>query len=160
MHSNSLEFATYFDEMGYFHLAQGKNQLYSILLDFYKEKITENYDLFMEILKYDYVSLGKISSVPNIFTKVEVDNIKPRVHEFLHERENLEKYLPKHVDTPTKYILKYVHFEPFKYDILKLKQDIHAKLQEEENIILFVYDDIKVFEKSRTYKVELKELVK
>lgn len=87
------EFATYFDEMGYFHLAQGKNQLYSILLDFYKEKITENYDLFMEILKYDYVSLGKISSVPNIFTKVEVDNIKPRVHEFLHERENLEKYL-------------------------------------------------------------------
>lgn len=79
---------------------------------------------------------------------------------FYTKRENLEKYLPKHVDTPTKYILKYVHFEPFKYDILKLKQDIHAKLQEEENIILFVYDDIKVFEKSRTYKVELKELVK
>ncbi|WP_455539544.1 B12-binding domain-containing radical SAM protein [Terrisporobacter sp.] len=154
------EFATYFDEMGYFHLAQGKNQLYSILLDFYKEKIGENYDLFMEILKYDYVSLGKISSVPNIFTKVEVDNIKPRVHEFLHDRENLEKYLPKHVDTPTKYILKYVHFEPFKYDVLKLKQDIHAQLKEKENIVLFVYDDIKVFEKSRTYKVELKELVK
>ena len=146
--------------MGYFHLAQGKNQLYSILLDFYKEKITENYDLFMEILKYDYVSLGKISSVPNIFAKVEVDNLKPRVHEFLHDRENLEKYLPKHVDTPTKYILKYVHFEPFKYDILKLKEDIHADIKEQESIILFVYDDIKVFEKSRTYKVELKELTK
>ena len=97
------EFATYFDEMGYFHLAQGKNQLYSILLD---------------------------------------------------------KYLPKHVDTPTKYILKYVHFEPFKYDILKLKEDIHADIKEQESIILFVYDDIKVFEKSRTYKVELKELIK
>lgn len=154
------EFATYFDEMGYFHLAQGKNQLYSILLDFYKEKIGENYDLFMEILKYDYVSLGKISSVPNIFAKVEVDNLKPRVHEFLHDRENLEKYLPKHVDTPTKYILKYVHFEPFKYDILKLKEDIHSDIKEQESIILFVYDDIKVFEKSRTYKVELKELTK
>lgn len=154
------EFATYFDEMGYFHLAQGKNQLYSILLDFYKEKIGENYDLFMEILKYDYVSLGKISSVPNIFAKVEVDNLKPRVHEFLHDRENLEKYLPKHVDTPTKYILKYVHFELFKYDILKLKEDIHADIKEQESIILFVYDDIKVFEKSRTYKVELKELIK
>ena len=154
------EFATYFDEMGYFHLAQGKNQLYSILLDFYKEKIGENYDLFMEILKYDYVSLGKISSVPNIFAKVEVDNLKPRVHEFLHDRENLEKYLPKHVDTPTKYILKYVHFEPFKYDILKLKEDIHADIKEQESIILFVYDDIKVFDTSRTYKVELKELTK
>lgn len=92
VHSNSLKnLPTYFDEMGYFHLAQGKNQLYSILLDFYKEKITENYDLFMEILKYDYVSLGKISSVPNIFTKVEVDNIKPRVHEFLHEKRKFRE---------------------------------------------------------------------
>ena len=152
------DFASYFNEMGYFHLAQGKNQLYSILADFYKEKIGENYDLFMEILKYDYVSLGKISSVPNIFNKLEVKDMKARVHEFLHDRENLEKYLPKHVDTPAKYILKYIHFECFKYDILKLKEDIHAKLDEQETVILFVYDDIKVFEKSRTHKVELKEL--
>ena len=154
------DFANYFNEMGYFHLAQGKNQLYSILADFYKEKIGENYDLFMEILKYDYVSLGKISSVPNIFNKIEVKDMKARVHEFLHDRENLEKYLPKHVDTPAKYILKYIHFECFKYDILKLKEDIHAKLDEQETVILFVYDDIKVFEKSRTHKVELKELEK
>ena len=154
------DFASYFNEMGYFHLAQGKNQLYSILADFYKEKIGENYDLFMEILKYDYVSLGKISSVPNIFNKLEVKDMKARVHEFLHDRENLEKYLPKHVDTPAKYILKYVHFECFKYDILKLKEDIHAKLDEQETVILFVYDDIKVFEKSRTHNVELKELEK
>ncbi|MGM9530874.1 B12-binding domain-containing radical SAM protein [Intestinibacter sp.] len=152
------DFANYFNKMGYFHLAQGKNQLYSILADFYKEKVGENYDLFMEILKYDYVSLGKISSVPNIFNKIEVKDMKARVHEFLHNRENLEKYLPKHVDTPAKYILKYVHFECFKYDILKLKEDIHAKLDKQEAVILFVYDDIKVFEKSRTYKVELKEL--
>ncbi|MFR3072374.1 MAG: DUF4080 domain-containing protein [Paeniclostridium sp.] len=109
----------------------------------------------MEILKYDYVSLGKISSVPNIFAKVEVDNLKPRVHEFLHDRENLEKYLPKHVDTPTKYILKYVHFETFKYDILQLKKNITAKLQPKESIILFVYDDKKVFEKSKSYTVEI-----
>ena len=154
------DFASYFNEMGYFHLAQGKNQLYSILADFYKEKIGENYDLFMEILKYDYVSLGKISSVPNIFNKLEVKDMKARVHEFLHDRENLEKYLPKHVDTPAKYILKYIHFECFKYDILKLKEDIHAKLDEQETVILFVYDDIKVFEKSRTHKVELKDLEK
>ena len=111
----------------------------------------------MEILKYDYVSLGKISSVPNIFAKVEVDNLKPRVHEFLHDRENLEKYLPKHVDTPTKYILKYVHFEPFKYDILKLKEDISSKLEEKESIILFDYNTNKVFDKSKTYTVELGE---
>ena len=33
------EFATYFDKNGYFDVAQGKNQLYKILLDFYNESI-------------------------------------------------------------------------------------------------------------------------
>ena len=117
-------------------------------------------DLFNEILKYDYLSLGKISTVPNIFNKIELNNFKCRCHDFLHNEENLKTYFPDFVDTPTKYILKYVHFEPFKYDILKLKEDIHADIKEQESIILFVYDDIKVFEKSRTYKVELKELIK
>ena len=37
---------------------------------------------------------------------------------------------------------------------------LNADIKEQESIILFVYDDIKVFEKSRTYKVELKELTK
>ena len=53
------EFAIYFDKNGYFDVAQGKNQLYKILLDFYNESINKNNDLFNDILKYDYISLGK-----------------------------------------------------------------------------------------------------
>ncbi|MFR2315877.1 DUF4080 domain-containing protein, partial [Terrisporobacter sp.] len=151
------EFSTYFENNGYFDMAQGKNQLYKILLDFYNEKINENKDLFNEILKYDYLSLGKISTVPNIFNKIELNNFKCRCHDFLHNEENLKTYFPDFVDTPTKYILKYIHFEPFKYDILKLKEDISSKLEEKESIILFDYNTNKVFDKSKTYTVELGE---
>ena len=151
------EFSTYFENNGYFDMAQGKNQLYKILLDFYNEKINKNKDLFNEILKYDYLSLGKISTVPNMFNKIELNNFKCRCHDFLHNEENLKTYFPDFVDTPTKYILKYIHFEPFKYDILKLKEDISSKLEEKESIILFDYNTNKVFDKSKTYTVELGE---
>ena len=151
------EFSTYFENNGYFDMAQGKNQLYKILLDFYNEKINKENELFSEILKYDYLSLGKISTVPSIFDKVEIDNFKSKCHDFLHDVENLKTYLPQFADTPTKYILKYIHFEPFKYDILKLKENINAKLEKNQTVILFDYNTNKVFDKSKTYTVKVGE---
>ena len=149
------EFATYFNDNGYFNASQGKNQLYKILVDFYTDKINIETELFKEIVKYDYISLGKTSNVPAFMDKVEVDDFKNRCHLFLQNEENILKYIPRFENTPAKQIIKYVHFETFKYDILKLKKNITAKLQPKESIILFVYDDKKVFEKSKSYTVEI-----
>ena len=55
------------------------------------------------------------------------------------------------------YILKYIHFEPFKYDILRLKEEINTKLEEEQVVILFDYNTNKVFDKSKTYTVKVGE---
>lgn len=149
------DFATYFDKNGYFNMSQGKNQLYKILLDFYTEKINKNIELFTEIIKYDYISLGKISNVPGFMSKIEVEDFKNRCHLFLQNEENILKYIPRFENTPAKQIIKHVHFEPFKYDILKLKENIKADLDKKESIVLFVYDDKKVFEKSKSYTVEI-----
>ena len=151
------EFTTYFEDNGYFHMAQGKNQLYKILLDFYNEKINENNELFREILKYDYISLGKISTVPSLFDKIEIPNFKSKCHDFLHNEDNIKTYLPSFIDTPAKYILKYIHFEPFKYNVLKLKKNINEKLDKEETVILFDYNTNKIFDKSKTYSVKVGE---
>ncbi|WP_419742121.1 B12-binding domain-containing radical SAM protein [Paraclostridium dentum] len=148
-------FATYFDKNGYFNMSQGKNQLYKILLDFYTEKINKNIELFTEIIKYDYISLGKTSNVPGFMSKIEVEDFKNRCHLFLQNEENILKYIPRFENTPAKQIIKHVHFEPFKYDILKLKENIKADLDKKESIVLFVYDDKKVFEKSKSYTVEI-----
>ena len=138
-------------------MAQGKNQLYKILLDFYNEKINENNELFREILKYDYISLGKISTVPSLFDKIEIPNFKSKCHDFLHNEDNIKTYLPSFIDTPAKYILKYIHFEPFKYNVLKLKKNINEKLDKEETVILFDYNTNKIFDKSKTYSVKVGE---
>lgn len=148
-------FAKYFDENGYFDLAQGKNQLYRILLDFYNEKINIDNDVFNDILKYDYISLGKTSNIPQFFNKLDVDDFKNRCHVFLQDNDNLSTYLPNFVDKPAKHIIKYVHFEPFKFNIVDLKNNINTEIREEENIVLFEYDDKKIFEKSKTHKVEI-----
>ncbi|MBY2475543.1 B12-binding domain-containing radical SAM protein [Clostridioides difficile] len=148
-------FAKYFDENGYFDLAQGKNQLYKILMDFYNEKINIDNEVFNDILKYDYISLGKTSNIPQFFNKLDVDDFKNRCHVFLQDNDNLSTYLPSFVDKPAKYIIKYVHFEPFKFNVVDLKNDINTEIREEENVVLFEYDDKKIFEKSKTHKVEI-----
>ena len=148
-------FATYFNENGYFNMSQGKNQLYKILLDFYVDKINKNVELFTEIIKYDYISLGKTSNIPGFMSKIEVEDFKNRCHLFLQNEENILKYIPRFENTPAKQIIKHVHFEPFKFDILKLKENINADLNKQESIVLFVYDDKKVFEKSKSYTVEI-----
>ncbi len=147
------DFATYFDNNGYFDMAQGKNQLYKILLDFYYETINLNNELFNDILKYDYVSLGKTSNLPNFFNKIEMEDFKNRCHIFLQSEENTKVYLPSFENIPAKFMIKHVHFEPFKYNVLELKQDINKNLEPNENVILFVYDDKKIFEKSKSYSV-------
>ncbi|VFC58021.1 radical SAM domain-containing protein [Clostridioides difficile] len=148
-------FAKYFDENGYFDLAQGKNQLYKILMDFYNEKINIDNDVFNDILKYDYISLGKTSNIPQFFNKLDVDDFKNKCHVFLQDNDNLSTYLPSFVDKPAKHIIKYVHFEPFRFNVVDLKNDINTEIREAENVVLFEYDDKKIFEKSKTHKVEI-----
>jgi radical SAM superfamily enzyme YgiQ (UPF0313 family) len=149
------EFATYFDNKGYFDVAQGKNQLYKILLDFYCECINKDNDLFNDILKYDYISLGKTSNIPQFFNKFDMEDFKNRCHVFLQDENNIEKYLPNFENKPAKHIIKYVHFEPFNYDVLELKKDINKKVKKEDNVIMFIYDDKKIFEKSKACRVNI-----
>jgi len=163
------EFASYFDENEYFDASQGKNQLYKILLDFYFDRVSnklnnkcdkinnnldkEHFELFRDILKYDYISLGKTSNIPSFFDKYEIEDFKNRCHIFLQNEENLEKYLPSFKNTPAKQIIKSVHFENFKFDIITLKEDITKNIEKIDNTIMFYYDDKKIFEKSKSFKV-------
>ncbi len=149
-------FSSYWEKKSYFKIAQGKNQLYSILLDFYKEKIKEKVDLFKECLKYDYISLGRTSSLPKFFDKIEIEDFKNKCHKFLQEIENINIFLPQYTNVPAKHIIKDVQFELFQYDILKLKENIEEKIEKNLSTILFVYNiDKKIFEKSKSYKVDI-----
>lgn len=145
--------ATYFDSNGYFDIAQGKNQLYKILLDFYEDQIGIDNEVFRDVLKYDYVSLGKSSNIPDFFLREEMDDFKNRCHQFLQDGENLQKYLPNYVDTPAKNIIKNVQFEVFNFNVMDLKENIDLDIVKEKNIVLFEYGNKKIFDKSKANSV-------
>ncbi len=50
-----------------------------------------------------------------------MDDFKNRCHVFLQDNDNLSTYLPSFVDKPAKHIIKYVHFEPFRFNVVDLK---------------------------------------
>ena len=84
-----------------------------------------------------------------------MEDFKNRCHVFLQEESNICKYVPDFENKPAKHIIKYVHFEPFNYNVLELKQHINRSVDKEDNVIMFVYDDKKIFEKSKAFSVEI-----
>lgn len=150
------DIAIYWKKNNFFEKAQGRDAQYRILFDFYKEKIKNDKSLFLEILKFDYVSLGVASFLPEPFKKIELEDFKNRSHKFLQNENNIEKHIPQFKGKPAKYIIKKVSFYVFEYDILKLKENIFAKLENKITCLMFNYDiDVKIAEKSEVFSVEI-----
>lgn len=157
------EFSLYFKNKDYFDISLGINKLYEILLDYFESNLLEKFgskidyiDLFKDLLKFDYMTLGKKNKIPKIFNKIDVVDYKDLCHKFLKDINNLEKYLKDKVDVPAKFIIKDVSFETFSYDILNLKESNYKDIKKEQNDILFIYDlKEDIIEKARFYKVEL-----
>lgn len=151
------EFSGFFDKNGYFDMSNGKNRLYEIFLEFVSWKLNDDEEInkFREILKFDYISLGKTSSLPVFFSRIESYDYKNRGHQFLKNEENQRKYTSNRVGEAAKNLIKYVQFEEFEYNVIDLKDDINTELVKKQNTILFYYDIDKIFEKSKTYKVKI-----
>ncbi|QZY56343.1 B12-binding domain-containing radical SAM protein [Crassaminicella profunda] len=149
------QLADFWEDKGYHHVSHGKNKYYEILLTFYKERNWKNEDVFREILKFDYLMQGK-TSLPKLFVYTEEKDFQKRRHEFLHEEKNLEKYLSKYKNMAAKEIIKKVHFEKFKYDVLDLIKNPKLEKVENEITVLFDYDlEQKVFTKAKYHKVDI-----
>lgn len=173
------DFAEFFDRNAYFDVSNGKNRLYEIFLEFFdevvlkkkikkslekEETLDENsnsvesileLEIFRDVLKFDYLSLGRSASIPTFFNRIEVNDFKNRGHQFLKNEENQRKYTPEHLGEFAKNIIRYVQFEEFRFNVIDLKKDINSTIREEENTVLFYYDIDKIFEKSKAYKVKI-----
>lgn len=58
------DIAEYFKEKGYMDIGHKEQSLYNYLLDFYEDKKFGSRDIFIEHLKFDMLSGGKVSSSP------------------------------------------------------------------------------------------------
>ena len=147
---------TYWEKHGLYHLSQGRNKLYEILLEFCIYKKFNKIEVLKEVLKLDYIKHNKTTSFPKPLYRPLSANFKNQCHEFLQNIENLKKYLPKYIDMPAKEIIKKVHFQEFDYNVIELERNpnILNDMEKEKTIVLFDYDlENKAIEQSRYYEL-------
>jgi len=129
------EISNYWENNGYHKKQHKKEDIYKLLISFYKEYNLPNLDVFMELCKFDYVRNFR-GNLPGFFQGRTIDNFKERCHSFLQDEENIKRYLSDFLGQPAKKIIKRVHFEVFKYDILELENNTN----EGSFVYLFNYD--------------------
>ncbi|KAB3534372.1 B12-binding domain-containing radical SAM protein [Alkaliphilus pronyensis] len=153
-------FSRYWWKNGYHHQPNGKNQLYKILLDYYEAEANDYLQVFKEILKFDYLKNTRTSSLPDFFHRETDDGFKNKCHEFLKQEDNLQKFLPGYIDTPAKQIIKRVHFERFKHNVIEIEDNpyLFKEPTEKNTTVLFDYDiENKSIDHSRYYEVYLND---
>jgi len=150
----------YWQNQGYHHTSHSKNKLYEILSEFYNSNKFDDFIVFKEILKLDFLKNTKTNSLPLIFNRVEVDGFKNKCHEFLQNPKNVEKYLSTYDNTPAKQIIKQVHFEPFNVDVTDIDNTQYkiGSIEKVQVVVLFDYKiENKALEDCKYYKVNFDE---
>lgn len=136
------DFLYYWEENKYHTLSHSKNNLYKILLSFYREKGFKNPIIFNELIKYDYL-FNNGPSIPKFIDRDEEQIVKKHKHDILKDERLLSSYLKQYIDLPTKEIIKRVHIEKFRIDVLELMKrayNLDDNLSK-SSYILFDYQD-------------------
>ncbi len=114
------DFLNFWEYKGYHRLSHSRDRLYEILWQFCEYKGLEELDLINEIIKFDYLFNNQNYNVPKFISRTDVDLLQPIKHNILKDEKLLEEVLPHFKDVPTKNLLKIVHIETFKIDVLSL----------------------------------------
>jgi radical SAM superfamily enzyme YgiQ (UPF0313 family) len=149
------KFYEYWDKNNLFNFKYSKLQEYQILIDFNNTLTNEN-EIFLEILKFDYI-VNKNKKIDELFNRIKPNNFRNQCHKFLQSDDNVKIYLSEFLNMNAKKIIKKVHFEIFKFDILNYIKADFSEISDEEIIVLFDYSKEILLERSRYYKVKFRE---
>lgn len=118
-----LSLGNFFKEKGYFDRNISSSDYYRVFLEYNKEKLYENNDGIMEIVKFDYLKFNKKKWIPPFLNRYIDKNIEKEIKNKLkHENIFNEKQQNFHV-------------EKFNIDVLKYQRE--GKIEEGENYIIF-----------------------
>ncbi|NLK97147.1 B12-binding domain-containing radical SAM protein [Defluviitalea saccharophila] len=135
--------AVYWERKGYHHVQHNKIQLYTILLEFFKEKAEEGAEVFKELLKFDIYLHEKAKKLPEWMDSSE-EMYKSQIRDFYRNEENIKHYLPKLMEYSSKQISRMAHLEVFPIDFTEWIKSIGSgeeslKIDKKPTAILFDY---------------------
>lgn len=108
----------FWEYKGYHRISHSRNNLYEILWEFCNYSKFEEQDVINEIIKYDYLFNNPNSNVPKFISRYDADFIQSYKHDILKDEDLLNDVLPNYKNVPTKNLIKQVHVEGFKIDVL------------------------------------------
>lgn len=135
------ELKNLWEEKEYHHRPHKDASLYQFLLEFYREKMKEDINLFREYLKFDYLRTIRTTVLPDWLNEVEVEDYKERVFQFVNDEEQINRYLPHLKEFSQRQIMRRILIQPFAFDLFAYqKQNFQGEMKGSPYFILFDYD--------------------
>ncbi|MDY0236778.1 MAG: B12-binding domain-containing radical SAM protein [Gudongella sp.] len=145
------DFAEYWDKNELFKVSHKKNTLYTILKDYFLYKELPNLELFLDILRFDYLSNNDNRGIPKeIEFNKKIDN--KDLHKLLKDETMLNDILESEKETATKRLLLKTSISYFSYDIIEAIKSGFKSIKKSESIVLFYYKN-GVINRSKAYDV-------
>lgn len=128
------EFSLYWQVHGWFGLGHKKENLYSILQTFIRNKYPLCRETVNELLKYDFLTRNHKYVLPEGLLSNNPGNINDIIYSYLKNKEFTEEYLPGMAAKTSREIRKLVHLEYFHTDPLTFENH--------EQAVMFVYNPV------------------
>ncbi|WP_422486978.1 B12-binding domain-containing radical SAM protein [Gudongella sp. DL1XJH-153] len=142
----------FWKEQGLYDLSHSKDRLYEILMDYYKKQSYDQFEIFIELLAFDYLQNNKGKPLPEYFNIGNGFDMT-RSHELLKSKALLSEILPEYMDITTKKLLKKVKIQEFKHDLYEIiNSGYRKKSNKQKTLVLFNYKD-GVLERCKTYNI-------
>lgn len=139
------DFSMYWEDKNLNKVSHSRNELYLILLDFYRYKKFKYVEILNDLLKYDYINNNRKQAIPSGLRR-SVNNLSQSdLHVLLKNSEMLESYLYEYKELPTKQLLNKVMIEAFDYDILKIINNAYKPNMDKSLIyVLFKFNKMNI----------------
>lgn len=150
------DFTAYWQERGYQRRAHGLRALYRIFAAYYEERRWPEAEVFLELLKFDFLRTERVLQLPEFFPKYELPGYRERFYRFLSNADNVRHYLPRYEGLSAREISKRVQIACFKYPVTELLANPLAEPVARTTTLLFRHEERDpLFGRARVDQIEI-----
>lgn len=146
------DFSKYLFSVDFFNISHSKKTLYNYLNEYYKHKNFDNYEMLIDIMKFDYL-YSKVDNTLPEFMQTTLKIKSNEFHSILKNPKILNKMKYHAPDLPTKEIIKDINICKFHYDILEIIKNPKGVYERDEKIIIFEYNKKGVINKANVLDI-------
>ncbi|HBS59300.1 MAG TPA: hypothetical protein DEA44_08545, partial [Firmicutes bacterium] len=123
---------------------------------YYEERRWPEAEVFLELLKFDFLRTERVLQLPEFFPKHELPGYRERFYRFLSNADNVRHYLPRYEGLSAREISKRVQIACFKYPVTELLANPLAEPVARTTTLLFRHEERDpLFGRARVDQIEI-----